>query len=638
MRQKTLLLLLILLGWGIHQLRAQQPQVECWMDSQGLWAWGFADRFAVYGNRPWQYESDRKDGDRRILTLRHGDERLRAELRPTSDTTCTIAVDGGRPQTYRRWDPAKGILPYLPADDMPPAPCNYREDSATLRGFWPQAAGQTLECTYNKAFIPQQEMMTADIDSSGYFELHLPLTDLTPLALWTSTGYQKVWLRPQNELFVYVHDGTALAMGADSRLNNERWNTQGYQNLFPDKVSDSECVRKVRQNLRYQQTQLDNTVRQYPCLSSAYRHLAEEEIFYTALWTLFEQQFHRAADHPELSPELLALADSLMREMPDTPTMTSTFHWSFTNNSLYYYYDQKFTDYLRRIRQALSEAPNQQVPDSVMRRLDQVLEQDTAADFHRQSSDLLQELSQYVETELFTIAFLKTLLETADTLPLPDKQKDYMRAMVTIQQIDNELLPLPEQAFREAISHIQSPDLREAVSRRQNTYHRTASADFDYQGSLRTNDIVAGLTDGEEILRRLLAPYRGKVVYTDIWGIWCMPCKRDMKLFAPAIKEALKGRDVVFLYLANRSSDASWKQIIKEYGCVGLQTVHYNLPAEQQEAVERILLNRGYPSYALFDKEGKLVTKDAPRPSEKDRLVQAIEELLRQPNASATQP
>ena len=82
MRQKTLLLLLILLGWGIHPLRAQQPQVECWMDSQGLWAWGFADRFAVYGNRPWQYESDRKDGSRRILTLRHGDERLRAVQLP----------------------------------------------------------------------------------------------------------------------------------------------------------------------------------------------------------------------------------------------------------------------------------------------------------------------------------------------------------------------------------------------------------------------------------------------------------------------------------------------------------------------------------------------------------------------------
>ena len=214
-------------------------------------------------------------------------------------------------------------------------------------------------------------------------------------------------------------------MGADSRLNNERWNTQGYQNLFPDKVSDSECVRKVRQNFRYQQTQLDSTMRRHPCLSSAYRHLAEEEIFYSALWTLFEQQFHRAADQPELSPELLALADSLMREMPDTPAMTSTLHWAFTNNSLYYYYDQKFTVYLRRIRQALSEAPNLQVPDSVMRRLDQVLEQDTAADFHRQSSDLLQELSQYVETELFTIAFLKTLLETADTLPLPDKDNHH---------------------------------------------------------------------------------------------------------------------------------------------------------------------------------------------------------------------
>ena len=127
------------------------------------------------------------------------------------------------------------------------------------------------------------------------------------------------------------------------------------------------------------------------------------------------------------------------------------------------------------------------------------------------------------------------------------------------------------------------------------------------------------------------------MVYTDIWGTWCGPCKNDMKNYAPAIKEALKGRDVVFIYFANQSSDASWKQIIKEYGCVGPQTVHYNLPAAQQQAVERILLDKGYPSYGLFDKNGQFVTKEAPRPWDKDKLVRTIEELLRAPATPAAQ-
>ena len=91
----------------------------------------------------------------------------------------------------------------------------------------------------------------------------------------------------------------------------------------------------------------------------------------------------------------------------------------------------------------------------------------------------------------------------------------------------------------------------------------------------------------------------------------------------------MKGRDVIFLYFANRTPDDAWRQIIKEYNSVGAQTIHYNLPGTQQEA-ENILLNGGYPSYAIFDKEGQLVTKNAPRPYEKDKLIQALKEQLSQ--------
>ena len=129
-------------------------------------------------------------------------------------------------------------------------------------------------------------------------------------------------------------------------------------------------------------------------------------------------------------------------------------------------------------------------------------------------------------------------------------------------------------------------------------------------------------------VERFACDKSGKVVYADIWGRWCGPCKGHMRDFVPAIKEAMKGRDVVFLYLANRTPDDTWRQIIKEYGSVGAQTVHYNLPGTQQEAVEGILLNGGYPSYAIFDKAGRLVTKNAPRPNEKDKLIQTLEEQL----------
>jgi len=52
------------------------------------------------------------------------------------------------------------------------------------------------------------------------------------------------------------------------------------------------------------------------------------------------------------------------------------------------------------------------------------------------------------------------------------------------------------------------------------------------------------------------------------------------------------------------------------------------LPHEQQKAVEAVLRQGGYPSYGLFDKEGRLVSKEAPDPVFKDKLIQTLEEQL----------
>ena len=59
--------------------------------------------------------------------------------------------------------------------------------------------------------------------------------------------------------------------------------------------------------------------------------------------------------------------------------------------------------------------------------------------------------------------------------------------------------------------------------------------------------------------------------------------------------------DIVFLYLANRSDDESWKNVIRKYNVTGENVVHYNLPEEQQSAVESFLKVNQYPTYRLID-------------------------------------
>ena len=385
--KKTALLLLILLGWSIRPLRAQQPQMECWMDSQGLWAWGFADRFAVYDDRPWQYESDRKDGDRRILTLRHGDERLRAELRPTSDTTCTIAVDGGRPQTYRRWDPARGILSYLPADGTPPAPCDYQTDTATIRGYIPNARHLRFNVFYYDAldYINRNEV-SAQTDSAGFFEIRLPLSGRSQVFLLQPQRFiHELWLSLGETVFFSFLDGTPYIMSKDSRLELEMsqvpidaFSAYPRSIQYPHEPDDSTALSEIRKAIAQCDARLDSMTAAHPNLSAIFRQTAKELIGYSALQGLGEQMFETCVEGREQThPGITQLIDSLLASLPATPTFISDYYDSFWN------WHTVYQDYLANrhgritlnaglLRKVLDRQNDFRMPDSIALLFDQI--------------------------------------------------------------------------------------------------------------------------------------------------------------------------------------------------------------------------------------------------------------------------
>ncbi len=127
--------------------------------------------------------------------------------------------------------------------------------------------------------------------------------------------------------------------------------------------------------------------------------------------------------------------------------------------------------------------------------------------------------------------------------------------------------------------------------------------------------------------------YKGKVIYLDIWGTWCGPCKEELG-YVPELKAHFKGKNVVFIYLDmdEEDKDSSWKEFIKTNNMEGI-----HLRKNRQSIAPiwtELLVNaedkeQYYPQYFIFDKDGKLAVTKANRPSSKVELYTQLERYLK---------
>jgi len=124
-----------------------------------------------------------------------------------------------------------------------------------------------------------------------------------------------------------------------------------------------------------------------------------------------------------------------------------------------------------------------------------------------------------------------------------------------------------------------------------------------------------GTTDGQTTsLEKVLEQYRGKVVYVDFWASWCRPCVGQF----PAARELHKrmaGQDVQFLCISLDVDESSWLKAVRQNA--DLLTGSYRTVGRAPVFLKEIRLTT-IPRYLIFDRNGKLVDPDAPRPIDKE--------------------
>lgn len=614
-------------------------------ESTGDWLIGITPNHVIYKNKVWDIVSQTEKKDAYTLTINDGTiikvgkmkkgQRI-ITIGKEKPATCSPIVTAALPD-YPTKDMRKGFV-----DN------GYRtNDSVTIIGWMkdmPKQAwerGKEFSVGIENIFRDKEESSYAKMDSLGRFTLKMPILNSSQVFLdWGRTS-KSTLLEPGKTYFL-LYDfmaGQMLWMGDDVRVQNELlahphdWNEDRIADKEEGKVTAMQFKVRTDASRAASMTKLQNCLTQHPNLSQRY-------IDYLTGYYLTDQgesmmQARYSIPGYDLPNEYMDyVGNELWKKACKPYTLYRDFS-TFIRDYLNHLRDTQQGDWGILFRNTALRLEQQGVvtlTDKEREALNHYiimhkqLEAGVKNDISQQERDslinafnssetvttlnaLIKRLGKPLQDEMNLVGYRQTM-EVLDSVGCDRALRDISLARQFCRAINESREPLPDVAVNMMEQEVQLPSAKAAVMALQNKYLEIQQRDITKSGILKSNNDVANMSDGEQILRKLTEPYRGRLVLLDIWGTWCGPCKAALS-HSQEEYERLKDYNLVYLYLANRSPEDGWKNVIKEYNVTGENVVHYNLPADQQSAVEHFLQVHSWPTYKLIDRDGKVLDVNA---------------------------
>ena len=650
----ALLAIVVMTGWAqrlqVGELNSEMSKIGTladtyWRNEQtGAWDIGFTEQCAIYDCRLWDYSDVKQKGDKFEMMLTNNGESLKVSVGKQKDGKRQMTIETGgkgqearsKKQTYSQI--TTGELPNYPTKDLTPFKDNGYQagDTATLigwlKGFPKEVLDKKREYEISVYSIITQEGMeyTGKIDDEGHFIVKVPVENSQQVyADWGRSNLLSV-LEPGETYFLLMDakNHQRLMMGRDARLQNELL-AHDYRKAFEQsdqhRLTEEQLLAyKDKWAGLYQRNQamLDSILQQNPTLSRRfedYHRMGDvstmaEEVMQSSLF----------AEGGKLPQAVANYVDSLL-----WPNIVKPYTIAREMSNLLYYYSSNAEHGSAQYRGSVSIDAStllQMEKDGFIKYTDEERETlkkwQVLIEEYRQAKEAdypaISERNKELEAQIGSLInkgniqaalnekldAIQIEVEVTDSIYADPVLRDFSKAQKLYERLDNKRQPLNKTCMA-VLNTIQLPAARNAILAVNDKFINMQKAEVAHSECLRPSSDVEGLTDGEAILRKILEPFKGRIVYLDLWGTWCGPCKEKLKE-SHHVKEQLKDYDIVYLYLANRSPEDSWKNVIKEYNLTGANCVHYNLPQQQQAAIEQFLKVDSFPTYKLIDKQGTI--------------------------------
>ena len=543
-------------------------------EKTGDWLIGITANHVIYDNMVWDIVARTEKKDAYALTISNG---TTIKVGKQKKGLCSIAIDKQKPITCSLINTQ--ALPDYPKKDLRTGFTDngYRDgDSVTIIGWlkdmppeeWQK--GGEFRVSWNSIITDEQEVFFAKMDSLGRFMLRFPIINTSEV--WLDEHRADVMsVAEPGETYFFLYDyktGQKLWMGSNVRLQNElqAYPSDGHHDRIDfsqgGKVDAMDFKAQTDNTRAQSEAKLQKTIAEHPTLSQRYIDYVEGEYQIIQAESMMQAKYFMPGF--KLPQEYVDYVGKEFWKKASKPyTLYDDFPY-FMNNYLEYF-----------------------LPD-------------------QGNDDILQAMLDSVGCEY----------------PL----RDIFFAHMFYEMIDGARQPLDTLVLDHVEKHlVKMPQALAVLKNLNDKYVAIQKRSLSDTANLKSADEVADMSDGEKILRKITEPYRGKLILLDIWGTWCGPCKEALS-HSQEEYERLKDFDLVYLYLANRSDDESWKNVIKEYNLVGDNVVHYNLPESQQSAIENFLQVHSFPTYKLIDRDGSVLDVNAD-PRNLEGLARLLEQM-----------